>query len=393
MLKSRMEEVMRRKISRLMSFKFITTCMAVSVAILLGTNAGYAAPGEFGVKIYRINYGLYPYVQVYARTSNENKEPLVNLNAMNIGLMVKGKTYDPQKSQYMIQSLKQRPEAVRSVLILDASKSMAGAGFESARLATGRFIDNKRPQDEVAVLAIRDTKEGYEIISKFESDPGLLGRRLSDIKVDGDKSRIYDSIAAGMQMCGMTSTVTSFNSQETNLVASCSVVVFSDGHDEGSALSREELNTRITSLKIPIPIYSLAFGEGSEKYFTNLESLSKNSFGIYFKLGIEKLKQDKYGHINERMNHIVEDIQNILQSDYVISFRSYVPVDGEKHSFKIGVEYPSGSKKYYFDEGQFEAIQPPPIKDVREAFMKFEEKFPPATVNPYFDSQSETQQK
>ena len=56
---------------------------------------GFAAPGGYGLKIYRVSSDLYPFVQVYFRTFDQQMQPLVNLNYMNIGLMVKGKSYDP----------------------------------------------------------------------------------------------------------------------------------------------------------------------------------------------------------------------------------------------------------------------------------------------------------
>ena len=56
---------------------------------------GASDPGSYGLKIYKVNSGLYPYVQVYFRTFDKDQQPLVNLNAMNVGLMVKGKAYDP----------------------------------------------------------------------------------------------------------------------------------------------------------------------------------------------------------------------------------------------------------------------------------------------------------
>lgn len=336
---------------------------------------GFAAPGGYGVKVYRVNSALYPFVQLYIRTFDQNMQPLVNLNELNIGLMIKGKSYDPMKRQYGIQTLRRRSEATRSVLVLDASKSMVGPAFETALRAAARYIDSKRPQDEVAILAIRDTKEGYDLVSQFERDPGALARRLADIRVDGMKSRIYDSIGAAIQMCGMSSQGSSVDPSIDNFIASCSVVVFSDGRDEGSALSREELNSRITSLPIPIPVYSLAYGRNSVEYFKNLESISKNSFGIYYSLG------ETY----DAMQRIVEEIQNILQSDYVVTFRSYIPVDGELHSFKVGVEYPTGSGKFYYDKGQFEALEPPPIRAIDNALQLLNQKIPALPDNdPYF---------
>ena len=333
-------------------------------------------PGGYGLKIYKVNSGLYPYVQVYFRTFDDNQQPLVNLNAMNIGLMVKGKAYDPMKQQYQINSIRQRQEATRSVLILDSSKSMAGVPFKAALTAAARYIDSKRTQDEVAILSIHDNnKNGYDVISEFERDPGALGRRLADVKSDSKKSRIYDSIGAAMQMCGMSAQGSVTPSAE-NYIISCSIVIFSDGSDAGSALSREELNARITGLSIPVPIYSLAYTKQS-KSFKNLESLSKNSFGIYYLIG----------DAVDRMQQTVEQIQNIIQSDYVLTFRSAIPVDGEEHSIKVGVEYPSGSGKFTYENAKMEAIEPPPVPAIVQEIKRLDSLVPklPDGVLPYFD--------
>lgn len=335
---------------------------------------GFASPGGYGLKIYRVDYSLYPFVQAYLRSFDDQMQPLVNLNERNIGLMVKGRPYDAMKRQYGIQSIRQRMEATRTVLVIDASKSMLGKPFDASLRAAVRFIESKRPQDEVAVIALRDTKDGFELVSQFERDGMALARRIADIRADGMKTRLYDGIGAAMQMCAMSAqgSVTS-----GNYIVSCSVVVFSDGRDEGSAVSREELMTRISGLTIPIPIYSLAYSRTDPAYFRNLEALSKNSFGIYYNVG----------ETTERMQRIVEEIQNILQSDYVIVFRSYVPVDGERHNLKLGVEYPSGSGKYVYDDASFEAIQPPPVPELMEQMEKLSQKIPLLPDgNPYFDS-------
>jgi hypothetical protein len=371
--------LLTQKTNSVLKFNISLFFLIIGLIVLSAPSATYAGsadPGAYGLKIYRVNSGFYPFVQVYFRTFDQNQEPLVNLNAMNIGLMVKGKAYNPMKRQYQINSIRQRQEATRSVLVLDASKSMAGGPFMTALKAAVRYIDSKRPQDEVAILSIRDTKTGYDVVSEFERDPGALGRRLVDVVPDGNKSRIYDSIGAAMQMCGLSAQGSVTPSAE-NYIVSCSIVVFSDGHDEGSALSREELNGRITSLRIPIPVYSLAYSKKSKEYFKNLESISKNSFGIYYLIG----------EAVDRMQKTVEKIQNIIQSDYVLMFRSIIPVDGEEHAIKVGVEYPSGSGKFYYENAKMEAIEPPPVPAVVQQIQAMEGYFPelPQGATPYFD--------
>ncbi len=343
--------------------------------LLNSAEAQSTAPGSYGVKVYRVDSSLYPYVQVFFRTFNEARQPLVNLNELNIGLMVKGRAYDPMKRQFRVESLRQKPLGTRTVLVLDASKSMAGPPFEAALRAAARYVDTKRAQDEVAVLAIRDTKEGYSSVSSFERDPAAIARRLADVQVDGLKTRLYDSVAAALQLCG-TSSQGALTPNIDNFIVACSIVVFSDGWDEGSALSRGDLNGRITNMAIPIPIYSLAYAKLATDHFRNLEALSKNSFGNYYLIG------ETY----ERMQQIVEEIQNINLSDYVVTFRAYVPVDGETHALKLGIEYPSGSGKLTYDAGNFEAIEPPPVGGVVARLTALSQALPPLpNANPFFE--------
>ncbi|WP_256091484.1 vWA domain-containing protein [Candidatus Thiosymbion oneisti] len=351
---------------------------------------GFAAPGGYGLKVYRTDYSLYPFVQIYFRTFDTEMRPLENLTELNIGLMVRGKSYDVGKRQYGVQSIRQREEATRSVLVIDASgtmgkktkeevKSKVGSSrgntpFDETLRAAIRFIDSKRPQDEVAVLAIRDTDQGYELVSQFERDKDALARRIADIRAGGKKTRLYDSIGAALQMCALSSQGSVVSGG--NYVVSCSVIVMSDGKDEGSSVTRQELMTRISNLSIPIPIYALAYSQVDSKHFKNLEALSKNSFGIYFNLGKT---------ISE-MQRIVEEIQDILQSDYVVTFRSYLSVDGQKHNIKLGLEYPSGSGKYVYNDSSFEAIQTPSVDKVKELKQKLAEKIPERQdKNPYWE--------
>lgn len=358
----------------LLSFCFSLLFLG-SMGIVHAQGYGFADPGGFGIKVFKTESALYPFVQVYFRTFDQNQKPLVNLNAMNVGLMVKGRSYNPMKLQYNIESIRKRQEATRTVIVLDASASMAGDPFNEARNAVGRFIDSKRPQDEVAILAVRDTKTGYDQVSTFERDGSALVRRLKDVKADGQKTRLYDAIGAAMQMCGLSSQG-SVTPGLNNYIVSCSVVVLSDGKDEESALTRNELNTRISNLNIPIPIYSIPYSKKmSSEHFRNLESLSKNSFGIYYTPD-ESLSQ---------MQRVVEDIQNVIQSDYVLTFRSYIDPDGESYALKVGIEYPSGSGKYVFDNTRFEAIEPPPVKAFQEYLTFLNDKMPPSPTGPYFD--------
>lgn len=355
----------------------VTVCAAAPPAEgqSSGTLDGYS------FKIFKVESGLYPFVQVYFRTFDQDMRPLVNLNERNVGIMVKGRSYDMGKRQYGIQSLEVRDEAVRTVFVIDCSKTMAGKPFEAALEAAARFVDAKRPQDQVAIIAVRDTDDGkgYELVSNFEQDYAALGRRLADLQADGQTTRLYDALGAALQMSGMVSQGNRGSGGQ--YIVSSSIIVFSDGKDEGSALTRDNLMTRISNLPVPIPIYSLAYSRIGTEYLKNLEALSKNSFGIYFP--IEESM--------ERITRSVEEIQHILKNDYVLTFRSYLPIDGESHALKLGVEYPSNSGRMMYQNAEFEAIEPPPMEAVLKQQQAIAKQLPKLEDNDPYLSNPHTQ--
>ena len=341
------------------------------------TTAAAQSDQGYGLKIYRTDSSLYPFVQVYIRTFDLERKPLVNLNELNLGVMVNGRSYDPSKRQHIVQTVARRPDVVRAVFVLDTSGSMQGTPFESALNAAAAFIDAKRDQDEVALIALDDSPRGYEIISDFERDAGALVRRLSGLEADTGESRLYDALAAAMQL----SATTDVTGQGGSLarVASTSIVLFSDGADEGSALSRTDLMTRISGLEIPVPITSLGYATRDASALRNLEALSTNSFGQFHDVSADP----------SRMTRIVEYIHGVMLNDYVVTFRSYVPVDGDTHNLRIGLEYPSGSGQRSAEATRFEAISPPPVEAITAARKQLNETIPlvddPYLADPLLD--------
>jgi len=331
-----------------------------------GLADGQGGDSGYGLRIYKVESGLYPFVQVYIRTFDTNMQPLVNVNASNIGLMVQGRPYDPAKRQYTVQTLQNRREGARTVIVLDASRTMTGSPFAGAATAVGRFIDSKRPEDEVAVIAVRGPS-GYEIVSNFERDAGALHRRLADVRCDSGQTRLYDAIGAAMQMCGQAATGGA-TMDDAQYVVSSSILVASDGQDEGSALSRGDLMGRVSAMRTPIPIYTMSYAgrNVSSDNARNLEALAKNSFGGSY----------SGGQLGSGLQRSVENVQQIQRGDYVITFRSYLPVDGQRHAVKVGIEYPSGTGKMTYQGAEFEAVQMPPVGRIRDELQRLESAIP-----------------
>lgn len=360
-------------------------CVIFMAAMVFGVLDVFAqAPigtDTYSFKVYHVNYGFYPIVQAYIRTGDENREPLPNLNIANIGLQVKGRNYNPEIAiparQYRIETLEKRSEGFRTVIVLDASGSMKGAPFADAISALTRFIEAKRPVDQVAVLAIRnDESSGYEIVSNFEPNPTLLYQRISDIKCDGQKTRLYDSVAAALEMCA---TALKGGVAALDYAVLTTIIVLSDGKDEGSAISKDALLNRIGQLTIPIPIHSVAFTNIGRENLLNIEAFSRATFGRYWDI------ED-----TQKLASTMQEIHRINRSDYVVTFRAYVPVDGESHTFRIGVEYPSGSGSFIPSSASFEAIESPAVyhATLKEHYTRLIEQYPELPQPPVGDSAS-----
>ncbi len=338
--------------------RYLTLLLLAGLALFTGGGPAIAqgplGNDQYAFKIYAVDVGYYPIVQVYFRTWDQNRDPLRNVNYANIGVMVKGRNYEPtifdpqtRQTQYTIETLQNRQEGFRTVLVLDCSLSMAGKPFADAQNALIRYVEAKRPADQIGIIAIRDEAEGFQLVSGFEKDPTLLFQRIADIKCDGKTTRLYDAIAGAMEMAGAASQGSSSNAAVEHSVLN-SIVVLSDGHDEGSAVARDELMNRIGQLDVPVPIFSLAYSKSNTDHFRNLEALSKGSFGRYWTHGD-----------SQEFAATVQKIHDINRSDYVVSFRSYVDVDGGQHPFKIGLAYPSNTGRFIWEDGNFEAIDSP----------------------------------
>lgn len=366
---------------------FVVVCFVALAAVASPAGAQSVSNDAFTFKVYATNYGFYPFVQAYMRTFDKNGEPLQNINYANIGIMVKGRIYDPQKvdiakrqAQYSIANLEQRNEGFRTVIVWDCSLSMKGQPFMDARTAISKFIQSKRPNDQVAILAVRDTTEGYQVISPFDKDSGKLLMAIEDVRCDGTKTRLYDSVGAALEMCATASQGNASGQASSGVCILSSVVVMSDGFDEGSAVARGELISKINTLKTPAPVYSLAYSNADPAHFKNLEAISKASFGKYW-----TVKE------TQEFASVLQKIHQINRSDYVVTFRAYAPVDGEKHAYKIGLEYPASSGTRLFQAGEFEAIDPTPAlmadPEGQGILAKLESTYPALEdANPYMGS-------
>ena len=110
--------------------------------------------------------------------------------------------------------------AVGTVLVIDTSRSMRGGPIAGAMAAARKFADRRTTDQQLGVVTFNRTAvERLELTD----DPVAIQRALAGAPALGRDTHIYDAVATAIKML------------EESGVASGSVVVLSDGADNGSS--------------------------------------------------------------------------------------------------------------------------------------------------------------
>jgi Ca-activated chloride channel family protein len=183
------------------------------------------------------------YVMVPFTVFGSKGDPVTNLRQKEITLLVDGQ---PVKSDMFERSM---DAPVSFTILLDGSGSMALAGkMEAARAAIGALIAHRKPGDDFA-LYVFDDKGAHEVVP-FTSDVGAIGRGLVGLKPFG-KTAFFDALATIPERSRLGRNPTR------------AIILLSDGIDNASHLTREQLAQRLEG--VAIPIYALGLREPGEQ--------------------------------------------------------------------------------------------------------------------------------
>ncbi len=111
-------------------------------------------------------------------------------------------------------------------LVIDSSGSMAGGPIEAAKAAAQAFVDQKRPEDQIALITFADE---VSVLSGFTSNAGELTTRIEAIEAVGETA-FNDAVIKAVDLFDSTSS--------QNLLKNA--IVLTDGEDTASVASIED---------------------------------------------------------------------------------------------------------------------------------------------------------
>lgn len=266
--------------------KYICTFF-YSLFFLLFLNPLAARPW---LKIQKIDSQQFPQLHLDILVANGKQVymPFVGLDTTNFKLLENNQKI----KNFSLQTIDAQKENEIIVILVDASRSLSKQEFINQVQAILKFVDQVTQGDQLGVISFHDH---YRLRCGFTSSKLQIRECVQNIKQGGKHTVLYDAMNEGLRLL---STV------EDKRPA---LLVFTDGRDEHSKLSYQNLLSQLEHYNIPI--FTVAAGQAKD--LTKMTTLSRQSGGEIF-----------YANDKESINDIYSALPKMLDNIYRISYTS-----------------------------------------------------------------------
>jgi tight adherence protein B len=208
--------------------------------------------------------------------------------------------------------------AFGSVVIVDASDSMAGRPIAAAMAAARAFEARRNPNEQIALIIFNDSST---VVLPFTKSAAKIDAALSTPPKVAYGTHIYDAVAAAESLL------------QAAAIDSGSIVILSDGADTGSTTT----SLAVTRAARAAHIKLFTIGLQSRRFTsTTLRSLAARSGGVY-----------TLARSTSELTPLFDQIGARLASEYLLRYQSLA---GPKHAVKVTVSIPgSGTARSEYE--------------------------------------------
>jgi len=248
-----------------MGYQFLKQC-GIVLGLLFFIGGIRPVADAYPVKFTLSQVDVYlPYIRIFACLSDENTTPIDTPSKDDIIIKLDGKTL-PVKE---IKSFKDSGEGVAYTLLLDISKTMKGTPFQNSVYASIGLIRNIRENDRIAVITFGDD---VKIINDFSNDKEKLISGLLKLEPNHENTHFF---------AGVNQAFSLNMRRDSGLPIRRAILIITDGKDEGSGITLDDLIRH--NEKNGIPIYSIGYTNIDPVYLNNLKRLSDLSGGNFLR--------------------------------------------------------------------------------------------------------------
>ncbi|HMC22678.1 MAG TPA: VWA domain-containing protein [Thermoanaerobaculia bacterium] len=268
------------------------------------------------------------YVMIPFTVIGEKGVPITNLRRGEVGLLVDGK----RVTSDMFEKSENAP--VSFTILLDASGSMALAGkMDAARAAIGALLAHRRKGDDFSLFVFAES-EARELVP-FTENSSDVTRALATVSPYG-KTAFFDALSTMPERSRLGKN------------PSRAIILLSDGIDNASKLTREDLARLLQG--VAVPIYPLGIRDPREQGKAAHSQEELSDMGLLD--AVANLTGGKLylGNHPQQIALAVSNIEKDLRAQYLIGFAPTgqggvkyrhisLKLDGRVHGVRVRAGY------------------------------------------------------
>jgi VWFA-related protein len=231
------------------------------------------------------------------------------------------------------------------VLVVDISGSMAGQPLADAQAAARTLVESAGEEDEVAFIAFESSVD-LDGLEPAREHPPTTDRRVVEALIDsleaGGGTPLYDALYKGVRWA-----------QEATL-GHRAVILLTDGVDEdpGSAVASQETPIQ-EATRANVPVFTIGLGNNIDQGY--LERVARTTGGTY---------QETPDSAD--LTELFLNVLRRLKQQYIITYESGLPGDGEVHRAMVRVEMEGRQADDESEIGPLPLVEPPPTDEPTE---------------------------
>jgi len=208
-----------------------------------------------------------PGVTVYLDVVDENGEPIARLPPSELTASIGGQAVKVSS----VEPFDASGEGVAYIFLVDVSKSIKSSQFTQIRQALGAWIDGLTNADRMAIYTFGSQ---YKMLVGFTGDKASLTNALKDLKPTDPQTKLYLALNNAMNRSRQTT---------AGLPNRRVIVIMTDGKDEGSGITEDDVVRLIPQSHIPIYAigYSTLPAQQKQQYLQVLNRFATLSGGLY----------------------------------------------------------------------------------------------------------------
>lgn len=218
-----------------------------------------------------------PVMTGYLDIVDANRQPVSGLTPADFSASLGGNSLRIAGIEPFVQT----GEGVGYVFLVDVSKSISPVQFGEMKGAIRTWIAGMKPPDRAAICTFG---EGFQPVVDFTEDKQKLTAGLNGLEQRDLHTRLYQAIDRAAELEQRV---------DSGLPARRGIVVLSDGKDEGSALTPEDVLLKLRANHLPV--YSIGYSHlpraQKSRYLDVLHRFSNASGGYYQEAGRESIQQ------------------------------------------------------------------------------------------------------